>query len=193
VGLALFGMFLFLTFYFQAVLGYSPLKSGFAFLPFSAGIIVSAGMTSQLLPKYGARPLMTIGLVMASSGMLWLTQIGVDTAWVTHVLPAEILMSIGLGLVFVPLSSTALIGVDNRDAGVASALVNTTQQIGGSLGTAVLNTIYLNALTAFVLVHGYTTAFRWSAGVLAFAAVLAFSLIQVDKTQLSTHEEAVIL
>ena len=204
VGLALFGMFLFLTFYFQAVLGYSPLKSGFAFLPFSVGIIVSAGMTSQLLPRFGARPLMTIGLVMASSGMLWLTQIGIDTAWVTHVLPAEILMSIGMGLVFVPLSSTALIGVDNRDAGVASALVNTTQQIGGSLGTAVLNTIYLNALTAFVLVngnphdpaalvHGYTTAFRWSAGVLAFAAVLAYSLIQVDKTQLSSHEEAIVV
>ena len=84
---------------------------------------------------------MTIGSLMVAAGMLWLTQIGVDTAYVTHVLPSEIIMSVGMGFVFVPLSSTALIGVGNHDAGVASALVNTTQQIGGSLGTALLNTI----------------------------------------------------
>ena len=96
VGAGLFAMFLFLTYYFQLNLGYSPLKSGFAFLPFSGGIIVTAGVVAQLLPRVGPKPLMVIGLVMAVVGMLLLTQISADTSYVTHVLPAELLMSIGL-------------------------------------------------------------------------------------------------
>jgi len=138
VGSGLFAMFLFLTFYFQTTLHYSALKAGLAFLPFSGGIILSAGITSQLLPRFGPRRLMLTGLVMSTLGLLYLTQISVTTSWVSHVLPAELLMSLGMGLVFVPLASTALIGVSGHDAGVASALVNTTQQIGGSLGTALV-------------------------------------------------------
>src|SRR5690242_11763346 len=142
VGAGLFAMFLFLTYYFQVNLGWSPLRSGFAVLPFSAGIIVTAGVVAQLLPRVGPKPLMVVGLAMAVVGMLILTTIGQHTAYWSHVLPAELLMSIGLAGVFIPASSTALFGVGSHDAGVASALLNTSQQIGGSLGTALLNTLF---------------------------------------------------
>jgi drug resistance transporter, EmrB/QacA subfamily len=191
VGAGLFAMFLFLTYYFQLNLGYSPLKSGFAFLPFSGGLILAAGVVAQLLPRVGPKPLMTIGLVMAVVGMLLLTQITPTTAYATHVLPAELLMSIGLAGVFIPASSTALLGVGHHDAGVASALLNTCQQIGGSLGTALLNTIYASAVAGFMvehrlhsvqthfgpqppadaLIHGYHVSFVWGAALL-FSALL---------------------
>jgi EmrB/QacA subfamily drug resistance transporter len=204
IGLALFGMFLFLTYYFQATLGWSALKSGFAFLPFSAGIIFSAGLTSQLLPRVGPRILMTLGTLMAATGMFWLTRITVENQYLTHVLPSEILMSIGMGFVFVPLASTALIGVGNHDAGVASALVNTTQQIGGSLGTALLNTIATTATAGFLVanagagpavipqaqVHGYTQAFTVSGVMLLVAALVAFAFISPGKPQVHVGELA---
>ena len=190
VGAGLFAMFLFLTYYFQINLGYSPLKSGFAFLPFSVGIIVTAGVVAQLLPRVGPKPLMVPGLVMAVAGMLLLTQISADTSYWTHVLPAMLLMSIGLAGVFIPASSTALIGVGHHDAGVASAVLNTSQQIGGSLGTALLNTLFAGAVTSYfaenltnpadakkltpdALIHGYHVAFFWGAVLLAAALVVA--------------------
>jgi EmrB/QacA subfamily drug resistance transporter len=189
IGLALFGMFLFLVYYMQGTLQYSAVKSGLAFLPFSAGIVVSAGLASGLLPRYGPRPLMVGGTAMAAIGMALFTQIGVDSAFVSHVLPAEIVMSLGMGFAFVALSSTALIGVGDHDAGVASALVNTTQQVGGSLGTALLNTIAASATVGFIsdhgpgsapaaAVHGYTVAFTWGLGALLLAVVLAFFLVE---------------
>lgn len=200
VGIALFGTFLFLTYYFQGSLHYSALKSGFAFLPFSGGIIVSAGLASQLLPRLGPRALMTTGLLMAAAGLGWFTQIGLHTSYVAHVLPAEIIVSLGLGLVFVPFSSTALIGVHPEDAGVASALVNATQQVGGSLGTALLNTVAASAAagylaihhgavaTAYAPVHGYVTGFVVSASILAVAMVLSAVLIGASRDQLASAE-----
>ncbi|HLN06326.1 MAG TPA: MFS transporter, partial [Acidimicrobiales bacterium] len=188
VGIALFGTFLFLTYYLQGTLHYSALKTGFAFLPFSGGIIAAATLASLLLPRYGPRAVMTGGLALSALGLAWFTQIGVHTGYLSHVLPAEIVVSFGMGLVFVPLNSTALIGVAPHDAGVASAMVNTTQQVGGSLGTALLNTVAASATLSYLvarghsamtlaagLVHGYTTAFTVSAGLLvaaAFATVL---------------------
>ncbi|HZZ97056.1 MAG TPA: MFS transporter [Jatrophihabitantaceae bacterium] len=158
VGAGLFAMFLFLTYYFQINLGYSPLKSGFAFLPFSLGIIATAGVASALLPRTGAKPLMVSGLALATAGLFYLTQLGTDSSWLTHVLPAEIVMSVGMALVFVPLSSLALFGIAPRDAGVASALLNTTQQVGGSLGTALLNTLYASAVTGYLTSHSAGSA-----------------------------------
>ena len=201
VGAGLFAMFLFLTFYLQAVLGYSPLKSGFAFLPFSGGIIVTAGIVAQLLPRVGPKPLMVLGLVMATAGMLWLTQITPTTAYATHVLPAMIVMSVGMAGVFIPASSTALVGIGGHDAGIASAVLNTSQQIGGSLGLALLNTLYAGAVgdfmtdnrlrpveTAFglqppadALVEGYTTSFFWGAMLLLSALVVAVVMINAKK------------
>ena len=149
VGAGLFSMFLFLGLYLQVILGYSPLKSGFAFLPFTAGIIVFAGIASQLLPKFGPKPLMVPGLLAAAAGLLLLTRITPETSYVTHVLPSLLIMSSGMALVFIPLTSTSLHAVSNHDTGVASAMVNTSQQIGGSLGTALLNTISATAATNF--------------------------------------------
>lgn len=192
IGLALFGMFLFLVYYMQGTLHYSALKSGLAFLPFSAGIVVAAGMASNLLPRIGPRPLMVGGTVMAAVGMVLFTRIKVDSAFAAYVLPAEIVMSLGVGFAFVALSSTALIGVDHRDAGVASALVNTTQQVGGSLGTALLNTIAATATANYIadhgprsvsvgVVHGYTVAFTWGLGALLLAALLAAVLVSKQR------------
>ncbi len=190
IGLSLFGMFLFLVYYMQGTLHYSALKSGLAFLPFSAGIVVAAGLASGLLPRFGPRPLMVGGTAASALGMALFTQIKVDSSFTSHVLPAEIVMSLGMGFAFVALSSTALIGVDTRDAGVASALVNTTQQVGGSLGTALLNTLAASATVHYIsthgagsaaagTVHGYTVAFTWGLGALILAAIL--SLVMVTK------------
>ena len=204
VGAGLFAMFLFLTLYFQNNLGYSPLKSGFAFLPFSAGIIFSAAFTAQLLPRIGAKIPMVAGLVLALVGMLWLTQINQNTSWAAHVLPSEIVMSVGMGLVFVPLSSLALYGVGEHDAGVASAMLNTTQQIGGSLGTALLNTLFASALTGYLAthlrsangpadmariqldaaIHGYRVAFLIGAVLLAVALVVITVFVKASKEDL---------
>lgn len=188
IGLALFGMFLFLVYYMQGTLGYSALTSGLAFLPFSGGIVVAAGLASNLLPRIGPRPLMVGGMILAALGMAWFTRLHVDSGFAAHVLPAEIVMSLGMGFAFVSLSSTALVGVAERDAGVASALVNTTQQIGGSLGTALLNTIAASATAHYIsthgansapvgTVHGYTVAFTWGLGALVLAAILALVLV----------------
>ena len=194
VGGAMLGTFLFLTYFFQGTLHYSALKTGFAFLPFSGGIILGAGIASRLLPRFGPRSLMVVGLLFGTVGLAWFTRLGVDSSYVSHVLFPEIIVSLGMGMAFVPMSSTALVGVDPKDAGVASALVNTTQQVGSSLGTALLNTIAASAAATFVathvhsttearaaVVHGYTTAFTLSAILLLLAAGAAGTLIRASR------------
>ena len=198
VGSGLMGMFLFLTYYFQENLGYSALKTGFAFLPFSAGIILAAGASSKIIPRTGPKPVMVTGFAAATLGMLWLTQIGAHTSFATHVLPAEILISLGMGLAFVPMSSTALFGVPSHDAGVASATLNTTQQIGGSLGTALLNTMFASTTAAYLAtrvdtpavreaaqIHGYTVGFAIGAAFLFVAALSAGFLINAKKEDMA--------
>ncbi|HET9059488.1 MAG TPA: MFS transporter [Acidimicrobiales bacterium] len=196
VGIGLMGTFLFLTYYLQGTLHYSALKSGFAFLPFSGGIITSAMVASQLLPRVGPRRLMAGGLTAATVGMIWFTQLGVHSSYVSHVLPAELIVSLGLGFVFVPFSSTALIGVAPHDAGVASALVNATQQVGGSIGTALLNTVATSAVGSYLVthhgaaakaaasVHGYSVGFICSAAIMALAVVSTVYLIRASKSDL---------
>ncbi|NCZ57124.1 MAG: DHA2 family efflux MFS transporter permease subunit [Actinobacteria bacterium] len=202
VGAGLFSMFLFLGLYLQTVLGYTPLRSGFAFLPFTAGIIVFAGVASQLLPKFGPKPLMVPGLVAAAVGLLLLTRITPETSYVTHVLPSLLIMSSGMALVFIPLSTTSLHGVGNRDAGVASALLNTSQQVGGSLGTALLNTIAATAATSYMtsnpdktppfgITHGFTVAFTVSAALLLVGAVVLFFFINIGKEAVVETEGAI--
>lgn len=191
MGAGMMGMFLFMTYYLQTTLGYSALRTGVAYLPFSGGIIVAAGVASQLLPRVGPRVLMTVGGVLATASMIWLTQLDLGSPYATHILPAFIGMSLGMGLAFVPLSSTALSGVAEHDAGVASAMVNTTQQIGGSLGTALLNTIFTTAFANYIAAHGadpvtqahgairgYNVAFTVSAVLLAVGAATAFAFIR---------------
>jgi EmrB/QacA subfamily drug resistance transporter len=201
VGLALFGMFLFLTYYLQGTLGYSALRTGFAFLPFSGGVVASAVIASSLIPRVPPRWIMASGLVLAGAGMVWFTQIGVHSGYALHVLPAEIVMSLGLGLVFVPISSTALVGVGGVDAGVASAMINTTQQVGGSIGTALLNTVATTATAGYVAahglrtiatatVHGYTTAFAYGAAGLAVALLLTVVLVNARRQDMDSADAA---
>ncbi len=186
--LGMFSSFLFLSYYFQSVLDYSPLKAGIAFLPFPIGVITSSTIASKTLPRFGPRALAITGFALATLGMLWLTQLPPHAAYWSHVVPSELLISLGMGQVFVPLSSTALLGVPNHDAGAASALVNTMQQIGGSLGIALLNTIATSATASYAVahggfskaaqVHGFTTAFWVSVGIMLFALVLVGSLVR---------------
>jgi EmrB/QacA subfamily drug resistance transporter len=202
-GAGLFGSFLFLTFYFQATLGYSPMEAGFATLPVTAGVFVAAGIASQMIPKIGPKPLMVIGGLASTAALLLLTQIGVHTRFVTHVLPAELLLGLGLGFIFVPLSNLALVGVPDHDAGAASATLNATQQVGGSLGTALFNTFFTTALAAYMVdhmrpgvnqsevvaeaqVHGYTVAFFWAAVCLAIATVIMAWLVTARKSDIAS-------
>ncbi|MGD0379773.1 MAG: MFS transporter [Acidimicrobiales bacterium] len=201
VGAGMLGTFLFLTYFFQGTLHYSAIKTGFAFLPFSGGIIIGAGVSSRLLPRVGPRSLMVAGMALAAGGLVWFTGLTVDSSYLAHVLPPEILVSLGMGMAFVPLSSTALVGVEANDAGVASALVNTTQQVGGSLGTALLNTVAATGAATYIAghvksaaavqsaaVHGYTTAFTVSAALLAGAAIVAGVLVRASRHHLASEE-----
>lgn len=210
VGAGLFGMFLFLAYFFQGILQYSPIKAGLLFLPFSVGVGISAGIASQALPRFGPRYVSFTGLIMATAGMLLLTQLEPTSAYVSDILPALMVLSLGMGLVFVPISATALFGVGNHDAGVASAVLNTAQQIGGALGTAFLNTIAVTATANYfvdnmidpadpanagampvALTEGFTTAFTWSAGFMILGALIWVFMINANKDTLGANDTPV--
>jgi EmrB/QacA subfamily drug resistance transporter len=196
----LFAMFLFLSYYLQYNLGYSALKSGLAVLPFSGGVIATSGVVPALLPRTGPKPLMLIGLAMAAGGLATFTAITDSSSWAAIVLPGELLMSVGFALLLVPLSSLALSGVNQDDAGVASAVLNSTQQIGGSLGTALLNTFYASAVTSYVeshhlppsafnplaAIHGYHVAFWIGVGLISAAFVAILALVNAGKDAVPT-------
>ena len=191
VGVGMMGTFLFLTFYLQQTLHYSALKTGFAYLPFSVGIVAAATVASKAAVRVAPRVLMGVGLGMAIVGMLMFSQVGAHTGYWVHLFPAELVMSLGMGLVFVPVNGTALAGVAPSDSGVASALINTSQQVGGSVGTALLNTIFTTATTSYAAshvslgrqvaqlatIHGYSVAFLVAAGFLGLALVGTVTLI----------------
>jgi EmrB/QacA subfamily drug resistance transporter len=210
VGAGLFGMFLFLAYFFQGILQYSPVRAGLLFLPFSVGVGISAGIASQALPRFGPRYVSFVGLVMATGGMLLLTRLDPTSAYVSDILPALMVLSLGMGLVFVPISATALFGVGNHDAGVASAVLNTAQQIGGALGTAFLNTIAVTATANYfvdnmidpadpanagampvALTEGFTTAFTWSAGFMILGALIWVFMINANKDTLGANDAPV--
>jgi predicted MFS family arabinose efflux permease len=145
-GAALFAMFFFLTQYVQEILGFSPLKAGFAFLPVTAVIVVTAQVASRLVTTVGPRRLIALGALAVGGALLWLSQISVDSTYLGTLLPAMIVIGAGLGLVFVPITLTAVAGVGNTDAGIASAMLNVTQQVGGTLGLSALVTVSSTAI-----------------------------------------------
>jgi len=182
-----FGIFFFLTYYLQLTLGYSPVKSGLAFLPLVAGIMAASATSSGLLmPRFGPRPLVPVGLLIAASGLALLAaQLGLRTSYPVWILPALIVTGVGLGLVSGCALNTASYGTASADAGIASAVLTTNQQVGGSIGTALLNTIAASTLTSYVLanklsplvlaqaaVHSYVVAFWISAAILTGSAVV---------------------
>jgi EmrB/QacA subfamily drug resistance transporter len=171
----LFALFLFLTFYLQDTKGFTPLETGLAFLPMSFSIAPTVGIVStKVLPRTGPRPLVPAGMLIAGLGMVLLTRLGVDSAYATHVLPSLILIGVGFGLTVAPSFAIAT-GVRAQDSGVASGMVNVSQQIGGSIGTALLSTVAASAATP---VEGYTSAFWWAAGIFAIGALVCGSLLR---------------
>ena len=196
--IGIFGISLFLAYYLQNTLGFSPMRTGIAFLPLVAAIAFSAFIASaRLLAKVGPRPLVPVGMVLGMMGMILFTKLPANSDYVGHVLPGLVVTGLGLGLIFAPATASATAWIEHRDAGAASALVNTTQQIGGSMGTALLNTIAVSVTaralsmrpsavnatiaraeaTKFIL-HGYAVAFWWAAGFFGVGAVLTFLMLE---------------
>ena len=179
----MFGVFLFLTYWLQQNLGLSPIMSGVAFLPLTLTVMATAVIAqTRLVPRFGPRPIVAPGMVLAATGMVLLTGLGVHSSYAAGVLPTLLLMGTGMGLIFAPSISSATLGVRPADAGVASATVNTMQQVGASVGTALLSTIATSSLgripTATSVVHGYTVAFGVSAGIFAVGAIAAALLFE---------------
>ncbi|MEV6427206.1 MFS transporter [Nocardia sp. NPDC051463] len=191
MGIGMFAIFLFLTYYMQLSMGYSPIKTGLAFLPMVAGMVASSTtVPSLLLPKVGPKIVVAGGFLVAAAGMAWLTRIGLDSGYVTHILPALVLMGLGLGGAMSTAFQGATAGVHHEDAGVASAMINTSQQVGGSIGTALLSTIAASAATDYLSSHqpgpmavaqaqieSYTTSFWWATAIFVAGAVITAFLM----------------
>ncbi len=192
-GIAIFGIFLFLTYYMQQVKGYSPLTTGLLFLPLVAGILIASTLSSiVLLPRMGPRALIAAGMLLGAGGTAYLAELTVTSGYSADILPALLAMGLGFGMIFAPAINTATAGVPRRDSGVASALVNTMQQVGGSIGVSILSTIAGSATTSYLLAHhtgpkaltlaaaathGYTVAFTISAALLGLGAILAILML----------------
>lgn len=204
LSIGLFAIFLFLTYYLEQILGYSPLHTGVAILPLVVALVISATVGSSVFPRVGAKVSVAGGLLIGAVGLVSLTQIGLHTGYTTHVLPGLVLIGFGLGAVMTVSFQAATAGIDRDDAGVASAMVNTSQQIGGSIGTALLSTFaastasnYLagRASTATAVaqsqVESYITTFWWAAGFLAVGAVVVVVLMP-HKIPAATDGEPVL-
>ncbi|WP_413253878.1 MFS transporter [Streptomyces canus] len=209
--IGMFGLFLFMTYYLQVVLAYSPVRTGLAFLPMTAAIIVgSTQISARLMNRVPPRMLMAPGMVLAAGGMLILTQMTVHSSYATEILPALLLMGLGMGLTFMPVFSTATAGVAPHDSGVTSATINTSQQVGGSIGTALLNTIATTSSTAYVtahltdpsqkarivsegVVHGYTVAIWWAVGIMLLAGLIAALMVTAKPPKQGAPAEAPVL
>jgi EmrB/QacA subfamily drug resistance transporter len=191
-GIAIFAVFLFLTYYLQRTKGLSPIETGFAFLPLTGAIMITATSVNVVfLGRVGPRRLLTLGMLLGAGAMVWLAQLTPGSSYAGHVLPALIVIGVGMGNIFAPAIATATYGVDRHDSGVASAMVNTAQQVGGSIGTAVMSSIFASAVTAYVdgrhptprvlgdaAVHGYTVAFWVAAGVFAVGALVVGGMMR---------------
>jgi EmrB/QacA subfamily drug resistance transporter len=196
-GAGMFGVFLFLTYYLQLSLHYTPVKTGLAFLPMIGSLMVAAQLaTNTLLPRFGPRPIVPAGMALGGVGMAWLTALDLNSSYAANVLPPLIVIGLGLGLVMPTVMSVATGGVGAEDAGVASAAVNTMQQVGGSIGTALLNTLAATAATSYLTshkpgkaalaqaqLHSYSTAYWWSAALFAVGTVLAVLMFRSGRPE----------
>jgi EmrB/QacA subfamily drug resistance transporter len=186
-GAAIFAVFLFLTYFLQAQRGLSPISTGLAFLPLTAVLIVtSTTVQTRVIQHTGVKPIVLLGMALGAVGMFLFTRLTPTSSYVSHVLPGLLVLGVGMGCIFAPAFSTATLGVEGSEAGVASAMVNTSQQVGGSVGTALLSTIFASAVTSYATshirtpgladaaaVHGYTVAFSWSVGIFILGFVLS--------------------
>jgi EmrB/QacA subfamily drug resistance transporter len=187
VASGMFSMFFFASLYVQELMGYSPLKAGLAFLPVTSGIMIGAGIAQVAIRRFGPRPVPVVGLLLATFGMVWLTALPVDGSYVSDLLAGLFPMSLGMGLTFVPVTLLATAGVPAEDSGLASGLLNTSQQVGGALGLAILSTLAANHTTSLLasgtarplaLLNGWHVAFTGGAVVLALAALTLVVLLR---------------
>jgi len=192
VGISIFGMLLFVTYYLQQNLRFSAIEAGLAFLPMTFALAIAAQLgIRRILPKAGARAAIIPGLVLAAAGAFVLTRLSVDSDYVNLVLPATLLFGVGIGLVVSSSIATATAGIAAADAGAASALVNVGQQVGGSIGTSLLNTLAAAAITSYAAahaptphlatlaaLHGYDVGFTWAAAILLAAAIIIAALLR---------------
>jgi EmrB/QacA subfamily drug resistance transporter len=198
--IAMFGVFLFLTYYLQRTKGFTPVETGVAFLPLTASVMATAALVNvRLLQRVGPRPLLTTGMVLGAGAMVWLAQLEPESSYAGHVLPALIVAGLGLGNVFATTFATATHGVATPDVGVASATLNTMQQVGGSVGTALLSSIFASAASGYAAgraptpqvlgaaaVHGYTVAFWVSAGIFAAGALVVGGMMRSVRVEPET-------
>src|SRR5580704_730983 len=210
--IGIFGVFLFLTYYLQGTLRFSPVKSGLAFLPLVAALAAMSQVSNRtLLPRFGPKPIVPIGMLLCAAALYGLHDVGLHSSYATHVLPYLIILGIGFGMSVAPAFSTGTLGLTPQDAGVGSATLNTAQQVGGSIGTSLLNTVAAGAATSYLvgraftpanlqaaLLHSYTTAFLWSSLVFVAGAVVAGLVLRrgglavlASAGQTTTHEPAV--
>ncbi len=192
LGTATFSLFLMLTLYMQQVLGYSPMRTGVAYLAVAGSAILWSGVAAQLVNRVGVKPVLVTGMAALTAGLVYFTQVSVHGTYLSDLLPGFLLVGVGLGFSFVPISIAALAGVRPAEAGLASGLFNTTQQIGGALGIAVLSTIATSRTSHALadgtappsaLVHGFTSAFVVGAGIAAAGIVAALTLIRSDELE----------
>ncbi|RXZ68743.1 MFS transporter [Agromyces albus] len=192
-GAGMFGIFLFVTYYLQTSLGYSPMQTGFSFLPMIAMLVLAAQLsTNLLLPRFGPKVMVPVGMLLAATGMVSLTHLGAQSTYAADILAPLMILGFGMGSIMPASMQTATFGVDGSFAGVASAMVNTSQQVGGSIGTALLNTLAATAVTDYLAthtpttdaviadaaIHSFATAYWWGAGFFTFGAVLAALLFR---------------
>jgi EmrB/QacA subfamily drug resistance transporter len=188
VASGMFGMFFFASLYVQEILGYSPLRAGLAFLPITAGIVIGAGIAQQLIQRIGVRNVSVLGIGIAAAGLTWLTRLPVHGSYLGDLLAGLLPMSIGMGLTFVPITLLGTGGVRGDDAGLASGLFNTAQQVGGSLGLAILSTLAASKTSSLVIGHahpnhgqlvsGYQVAFGAAAAMLAAGALILVAVLR---------------
>jgi predicted MFS family arabinose efflux permease len=197
IAAALFSMFFFISLYMQQVLGYSALEAGLAYLPLAVGIIITAGATAGLVTRFGFKPVLVAGLFVTAAGLLWFTQVDVGGSYLSDLLGPMLLAAVGLGLAFVSMTVAAVSGVEAHEAGLASGLINTSQQIGGALGLAILATVAnsrtSDALTEgqqmpSALTEGFQAAFAVGAGLAIAGAILAMLLVSSRASR--EHAEA---
>ena len=201
VAMALFSMFFFVSLYMQVVLGYDALDAGLAYLPLAGGIIVSAGIASGLVTRYGFKPVLITGLVLTAIALVWFAQVDVDGPYLGDILAPSLVAAVGLGFAFVPMTIAAVSGVESHEAGLASGLINTSQQVGGALGLAILASIANSRTDALMqdangaasalpgaLTEGFHLAFTVGAGFAILGAILAATLISSKESR--AHAEA---
>jgi EmrB/QacA subfamily drug resistance transporter len=191
VGASLFSMFYFISLYMQQILGYSPIKAGLSYLPLAVTIILAAGIASGLVTKVGFKPILTVGMICIAVGLLWFTQIDVHGTFLKDILGPSVIAAVGLGFAFVPVTIAAVSGIEDREQGLASGLINTSQQVGGALGLAILaaiaNSVIGSKETPDTLVEGFQAAFAVGAG-FAIVGLLA-TLLLIRTSDSRAHVE----